>query len=201
MIRPFWKSRRIGPDTRSSVVLEFALIAPVLILMALGAIEFTAAVRAELNVERSARAVANLISDQTSITPQQLQDYYAAANDMYAGTIGTLTLSAASVTFTNQDANGAQQAVATAKAWDASTAATTPAYTLLDGAVALTNTGTTPGLSDGVDNDSVIIVRAKATYTLPFLPNFYGKIPTALSFGSYAFARPRFVLVIKNSGF
>jgi Flp pilus assembly protein TadG len=190
-------------ERRSSAAVEFALTVPILILLGLGAIEFSAAVRAQLNVNRTARYVADILQNQTSVSSAQMQDYYVAAQDMYAngGADGTLSLSAGSVNFTNTFANNTW--TTTAKiGWDASTApagVTTPAYTPLPANTLTANNSDIDQLSDSRDADSTIIVVASAVFTLPFMPDFYGKIPTSFTFTAFARVRPRYVLQIPTN--
>jgi len=183
-----------GRERKSIAALEFAILAPMLILLGLGAVEFCAAVRAQHNIVRVAAYVAQILENQSSVSAAQLQDYFVAAQYMYAsgGVDGTLALSAASVKFTNQDSSGNATTPSYCTGWDASNATTTPAYTALP-ASALNNVSS---LTDGYDNDSTIVVVAKATYTPPYLPNFYGAIPGSFTFTSVARARPQTVLQI-----
>jgi len=189
--------RRLAGERSSTAMLEFALVLPVLVLLGLGTVEFSAAVRAEHNIDRTARFVAGILQNQTSVSAAQLQDYFVAGQYMYAsgGVDGTLVLSAASVKFTNQDANGNATTFSYCTGWDASAATTTPAYTALP-AAALANVSS---LTDGYDNDSTIIVEAKAVYTLPYLPNLFGKIPSSFPLQAIARVRPRNVLQIPTN--
>jgi Flp pilus assembly protein TadG len=197
---------RLRRDLKSVAALEFSLIAPVLILLGLGSVEFAAAIRVELGADHASRAVASLIS-QTPIpttaagacqstttaclTAAALQDIFIAGQDSNEGFAATLTVAAASVNFTVA-ANGASTSTI---GWDAATAGTAPAY-----AAAPANATTlATGLGDGVDNDSVIIVQTKTTFTLPFLPGFFGKLSSGpFTFTSTSFARPRYSLVISK---
>jgi Flp pilus assembly protein TadG len=191
-------TRFIG-ECRSSAAVEFALTVPIIILLGLGAVEFSAAVRAQLNVNRTARYVADILQNQTSVSAAQLSDYYAAAQYMYAsgGADGTLSLSAASIKFTNLGANGNATAFSYCTGWDAANdgAAAPYQYTPIPSG-ALTNVG---NLSDGYDNDSTIVVEASAVFTLPFMPNFYAKIPTSFAFTAISRVRPRYILQIPTN--
>jgi len=186
-------------ECRSSAAVEFAITVPILLLLGLGAVEFSAAVRAELNVNRTARYVADILQNQTSVSAAQLSDYYAAAQYMYAsgGADGTLSLSAASIKFTNLDANGNATAFSYCTGWDASNdgAASPYIYTPMP-AAALTNVG---NLSDSYDNDSTIVVEASAVFTLPFMPAFYARIPTSFTFTAVSRVRPRYILQIPTN--
>jgi Flp pilus assembly protein TadG len=173
------------------------MIAPLLVLFGLGAVEFSAAVRADMNVNRAARYVAGILQNQTSVSPAQLTDYFTAAQYMYGngGFDGTLALSAASIKFTNLDTNGAATTFSYCTSWDASADGATPAYTALP-AAALANVS---NLTDSYDNDSTIVVEASATVTLPFIPSFYGRLPTNLTFTAISRVRPRYVLQIPTN--
>jgi Flp pilus assembly protein TadG len=188
-----WLPRLLG-ECRSIAAVEFALTAPLLILIGLGAVVFSAAVHAELNVHRAARYVAGILQNQTSVSAAQLQDYVTAAQYMYAngGIDGTLALSAASIKFTNQNTSGNATAFSYCTAWDAANDGATPAYTALP-AAALTNVSS---LTDLYDNDSTIIVEASAIVTLPLIPSFYGKIPNSFTFIAISRVRPRYVLQV-----
>jgi Flp pilus assembly protein TadG len=193
----FRAPRRLAAERRSTAMIEFALIMPILLLLGLGTVEFSAAVRAEHNIDRTARYVAGILQNQTSVSAAQLQDYFTAGQYMYAngGVDGTLVLSAASVKFTNLNTSGNATTFSSCTGWDASAAATTPAYTALPAAAL----GNVSSLSDGYDNDSTIIVEASAIYTLPLIPNMYGKTPTSFTFKAIARVRPRYVLQIPTN--
>jgi len=196
---PFPWLKRFFAECRSTAAVEFALTAPIIILLGLGAVEFSAAVRAELNVDRTARYLAGILQSQKSISAAQLTDYFVAARYMYAngGVNGTLVLSAASINFTNPNFSEKVTTFSDAIGWDASNAATTPKYTALPNA-AQVNDAT---LTDTYDNDSTIIVEASAVYTLPFMPSFFRVIPSSFTLSSIARVRPRYVLQIPSTGF
>jgi len=193
------KLRRFLSERRSSAAVEFALTVPILILLGLGAVEFSAAVRAQLDVNRTARYVADILQNQTSVSAAQLTDYNYAAQDMYAsgGANGALSLSVASINFNNQNANGNAQALQVCTNWDAAYdgVAGTYKYTALPAAALNNDTS----LTDTYDNDSVVIVEARAAFTLPFMPAFYGKIPSIFTFTAISRVRPRYVLQIPTN--
>jgi Flp pilus assembly protein TadG len=198
MTNPF----KFGKDRRSIAALEFALIAPVLILLGLGAVEFSEAIRVELAADRVARTVANMIANSpvpfgqptAQISAAALADYYLAGQEEYQEASGNaLTISAASVVFTPASATGVQ-------AWDAAAAPGSSFAATSAKALAATT-----GVTDSIDDDSVIVVQATTTYLLPFLPNFgvfgLGKVAAGpFTFTSTALARPRDSLVINKSG-
>jgi Flp pilus assembly protein TadG len=202
------RKRNLIRDRRGNAALEFAIIVPLIILMGIGAVEYSAAIRAQMQVDQAAHTVANLIANQPAnvpITALQLQDYYQAAQDVYnfSGR-GGLSVSAASVNYTNQDAAGNKLPSAAnptnptvAVGWDAAGAAGSN-YTAFPGAGSSSPIGELVATgSDTVNNDSVIVVVASAPFQIPFLPNFYGgKLPAALSFRVLALARPRYELQV-----
>jgi Flp pilus assembly protein TadG len=209
--RLFDKLFGFGTATKSSIAVEFALIAPLLILLGLAAIEFSATVRVQLSADRAARTIAFLIANTTSpINAAQMADYYIAGIDSYQGPTSSISISAASFVYypigATTASDAANSTVPADSGWDAgahtagftSSAtgktyyyATTPASIFANGAA---------NLSSGTIVDSVIAVQAKAVYALPFLPGFFGKIPMGpFTFTSTAFARPRQSLIIAES--
>jgi Flp pilus assembly protein TadG len=196
---------RFRQDRCGIAAMEFAIIVPVLLLMELGAIEFSAAIRAQMQVDQIAHTIANLIADQqpsVPITALQLQDYLLAGQTMFNyGALGQLSISAASISYTHQDQQGNLKTdTPPAVGWDASNAANT-GYAIFPSNMKNTALNAIPagvagGLSDTVNNDSVIVVAVVASITLPFLPGAYGKVANQLSFETVAFARPRYQLQI-----
>jgi Flp pilus assembly protein TadG len=171
---------RRGLGQRAVVALEVALIAPVLLLLSLGTVEFAMAVRVQLSVNAAAHAVANLIAEQSDVTTAQLNDFFIAGQDCNEVNSNVLSISATSVTFAPGSTTGTI-------AWDA--ASVSPSYVaapadLLSISAGL---GATSGGSP-VGGDSVIVVQATGVLNLP-VP--FGPIPTSFTISSTAFARPR----------
>ena len=71
---------RFGRDVRGVSALEFALIAPVMVAMYLGAAEMTMALTADRKVTGAATAVADLVTQDDLITNAELTDIYAAGD-------------------------------------------------------------------------------------------------------------------------
>jgi Flp pilus assembly protein TadG len=71
---------RFHRDTRGVSAVEFALIAPVMLVMYLGAAEMTMALTADRKVTGSATAVADLVTQDDVITNAELADIYAAGD-------------------------------------------------------------------------------------------------------------------------
>jgi Flp pilus assembly protein TadG len=205
------KLQRCASATRSSIAVEYALIAPILILLGLGAIEFSATIRVQLSADRAARTIAFLIANTSSpVSAAQMADYYIAGIDSYQGPTSSISISAASFVYYPIGATtGSDAANATVPAdsgWDAgthtagfpSTVTGKTYYYVTTPATIFANN--TTNLSSGTAVDSVIAVQATAVYSLPFLPNFFGKIASGpFTFTSTAFARPRQSLILAES--
>ena len=81
MLRALFSSlRRFRKDKRGVSALEFALIAPVMVAMYLGAAELTMALTADRKVTGAATAVADLITQDEFISDAELADIYAAGD-------------------------------------------------------------------------------------------------------------------------
>lgn len=73
-------ARRFRRDASGVSALEFALIAPVMVAMYLGAAEMTMALTADRKITGSATAVADLVTQDDLITDAELADIYAAGD-------------------------------------------------------------------------------------------------------------------------
>lgn len=67
-------AKRFIGDKRGVAALEFALIAPVLILLYLGTVETTEGINVNKDLGRAATMVADLVTQQTTVTTAQLGD-------------------------------------------------------------------------------------------------------------------------------
>jgi Flp pilus assembly protein TadG len=75
---------RISPrgllgDRRGMAAVEFALIAPTLIVLVMGVMELAFRFRAKEEATRYVHVIADLLSRETSLTTQELRDLYTAA--------------------------------------------------------------------------------------------------------------------------
>ncbi|MGD0432404.1 MAG: TadE/TadG family type IV pilus assembly protein [Acetobacteraceae bacterium] len=173
-------TRRGYLGRRAVAALEFVLVAPFFIIMTFGIIEFAAAVRIQMGINQAAWSVADLIAQQTDVTTAQLNDFYKAAQDCNSFNVGTLSISATSVTFSAGQPTGSV-------AWTAHTAtsnyATNPAnVTTVSSGLGASSGGTTIG------GDSTIVVQATSTFNVPIA---FGPISKSYTLTSTAFARPR----------
>jgi len=80
MIRTPARLLRFLRDDRGVSALEFALIAPVLVALYLGAAEMTMALNADRKVTGAANAVADLVAQDDFVTDRELDDIYAAGD-------------------------------------------------------------------------------------------------------------------------
>jgi Flp pilus assembly protein TadG len=166
---------------RGAAAFEFVVVAPFLILLTIGVVEFAAAIRIQMGVNQAARTVANLISAQSDVTTAQLNDFFIAGRDCYSFNVGTLAISATAVNFTTGSQNGTQ-------AWSANSVSGSYAappsnwQSLANGLAATSSTGTIPG------GDATIVVQASTTFTVPVS---FGPIKPSYTLTSTVFARPR----------
>jgi hypothetical protein len=159
-----------------------------MVAVSIGIMQVAAAIRVQLEVTRSAWVLANLISQEASVSTAELADFAVAANDCYDFKVGTLVMSAESVNFTAASPTGTV-------AWDAHTAIT-GTYTLMPVAA----TTAAAGLTTGGGNDSVVVVKTSSVFTVPFPVLPFLKLPTSYTFSSMAYARPRLSYTIPLSG-
>jgi Flp pilus assembly protein TadG len=165
---------------RGGAALEFVMIAPVLILLCFGVVEFAAIIRIQMGVNQAARAVANLIVQQSDVTTAQLNDYFIAGRDCYSFNVGTLSISATAV---NYSAGSSTGTVAwTASSVSSSYAAAPANVRSLSSGLEAKSGSTIPG------GDATIVVQAKVTFTVPVS---FGVISPTYTLTSTVFARPR----------
>ncbi|MDE2006473.1 MAG: pilus assembly protein [Rhodospirillales bacterium] len=155
---------------RGTAALEFALVAPVLVALATGCVGLVQLVRVDMDLSQSAQTMAQLIANQTTITPAQMTDFCAGAFDTMTPYVTTgLTISVASVTHggggIGTDWNDTSCGSGTAIASPGTLAAS-----LLPG------TG-----------DSAIVAQASYTYHNPLAL----VLPALFSLSATAYARPR----------
>lgn len=173
---------RLIQDRGGVAAIEFALVAPILIVMFLGCYEVTDYVRATMRTDQVAQSVAELIARQASVTNDtnmygagSITDYCYAAQAVIAPyNPANLTVKIASYTMSGGSA--AEDWGVTCPANDTSTA----------------TTGFTPGVPPTgllvANGDSVIIVTASYSWLAPDGGLFLHSTRTATE---TAYARPR----------
>jgi Flp pilus assembly protein TadG len=169
---------RLGSDRGGAALVEFAIIAPLLVLLYIGTVESTSAVRAYLKLNAAAQAYADLIANQApnpGITTTSLANYCAGAKlVLFPLDTSKLSIAAASLSNSGTPAQDWHDTVS------CGTAVSSIAGLTLDPC---------PGSSCLVPNsgDSAIIVKASYSYT-SFL---HYVLPLTQTFTQVASARPR----------
>ena len=96
------KLKNIASDERGLAAIEFALIAPVAILLYCGFAELTMAMMAERRAAHTASVVADLVSQTPTITAAQMTDVWTVGNSIMSPfSPTTLALRVTSVTADN----------------------------------------------------------------------------------------------------
>lgn len=105
-MRPLAFLKRLGRDSRGIAATEFALIAPALIFLVMGVLEMSFRFRAAEEATRYVHQVADLVSRETSLTTEALEEIYGAAVHMMKplDTTDNLDLDVSSVGFEGEDA-------------------------------------------------------------------------------------------------
>jgi Flp pilus assembly protein TadG len=80
MKRPSFAFRRLVRDRRGLAALEFALIAPMMVVVLFGSIELTEALACNRRIENTSASLADVVSRDTQISNQEMTDLWAAAN-------------------------------------------------------------------------------------------------------------------------
>lgn len=163
--------RGLLPDNRGVAFVEFAVTAPIVVLLYLGTIEATSAVRAYLKFNAAVQTYADLIANQDSITKASLGNYCAGAALVMTG-LNTSTLSIAAASVSNKSGAISQD-------WHDTSQCGTGVASIVGTTIA---NNLTPN-----DGDSAIAVQGRYTYT-SFL---HYVLPLTQTFSQTAAARPR----------
>lgn len=179
--------RRLRPfhrDQRGVSAVEFAFIAPVLVIIYMGLVELCQALMAERRSSHATSSVADLITQDQTITTTELQDVFTIADSimapmntaslkMCAGSISSnATTGALSVDWSQNSAGGAPSV----------TCSSVPA----DFPTQQVNGATKPFINPG---ESVVISRAEYTYTSMMTNSTLFKAPVV--FKEVFYLRPR----------
>jgi Flp pilus assembly protein TadG len=162
--------RRFGRDRRGVSAIEFAFIAPVMIVVYFSIAELCQAMLVERKVQHSASAIGDLVAQVQSTTPADLTDVYSAGSAIVSP-FSTATMKIR-VTSVVTDANG-NATVAWSNAQNTSCLATGSAVTLPANLVG--------------PSQSVIMSEVQYTYTSPV--NYWFKSP--ISWDQTFYLRPR----------
>jgi Flp pilus assembly protein TadG len=172
----FGEIRRFGRDRRGASAVEFALIAPVMLLIYFGLVEFCQGYMASRRASHTASIVADLVAQSDATTTQDLTSIFAIGDMIMRPFPSTpLAIRVSSVTM---DANGVARVD-----WSRGSKTTT-----------LTARGKTsvvsdlpPGLIDR--GESLILGETEFEYTSPFAQ----VIKTPIKFNRSYYLRPRTV--------
>jgi Flp pilus assembly protein TadG len=170
MLKTLWLNRA-AYDERGVAAIEFALIAPVAILLYCGFAELTMAMMAERRAAHAASVVADLVSQSSQISTAQMTDVFnigGAIMKPFPAT--TLNLRVTSVT---ADVTGVAKVT-----WSQG-----------HGLGALTNGAAVAGFPAGMlaAGDSLIMADVSYSYTSPLRMT----LPTALTFNDTFYLKPR----------
>lgn len=163
--------RRIRKDQRGVAAIEFALIAPVAILLYCGFAELTMAMMAERRAAHAASVVADLVAQSTQVTTAELNDIFTVGNSiLYPFPSPPLQLRVTSVT---ADAQGVPRVT-----WSQG-----------HGMGALTGGAAVSGFPPTllVAGDSVIEADVQYAFTSPLRMT----LPNALNFSQTFYLKPR----------
>ncbi len=163
--------KRAGSDRRGSAAIEFALIAPVAILLYCGFAELTMAMMAERRAAHAASVVADLVSQTPTVSSAQMTDIFNIGNTiMNPFPAATLKLRVTSVT---ADVNGVPQMT----------------WTKVSGGASPMPPGAVAGFPANLlaSGDSVIQADVQYAYTSPLQMT----LPHALTFKDTFYLKPR----------
>ena len=165
-------------DDGGVVSLEFALILPVMVALLFGAVSAANLGRTSIKLWNAAQSMADIVSQQTTLSTTDMQDFCTGGRLALAPLNGTMTVTIASVT---TSASGT-----TAVDWQdtASCGGTTMPDALTAAAPYVPN-----------PKDSVIVVRATYVHTFP--PSYI--LPKTITLTRTMFSRPRLGTTVKHS--
>lgn len=166
-MRSAW--RRLARDCRGSVISEFALLAPILMVVLLGVAEVTTLLRLDGKLADSAQTTADLVSQRREVSDAEVADIFRAAELVVAPFAGDgLRMALASVRFAEPDGSPVLD-------WQASD----------NGGAVANPLALAAGL--GAPGESVIIVHG----TFGYRPLFASLIVGAVQLEKTAVMRPR----------
>jgi Flp pilus assembly protein TadG len=173
------RRRSLRSDEHGSVLVEFALVAPLMGLLLLGGAELTQIVRVDMKLRQATQTLANLIAAQNSVTTASVGDFCTGARLVMSPFVGQ-SLSGAIAEVTNN-----QQTQITAVDWQ---------DTSCGNAHAITNAATLAAPLVVSPGTSVVMVQATFTYQ--------GAIsivlPATITWSRTAYARPRQVAIVTH---
>lgn len=177
--------RQLARAENGIAAVEFALVAPVLILMFLGSYEVTAAVDCNARTTHLASTTADLVAQSTSVSSTDTSNVFAASNAILFPYPANPKIVVSSVIDTNTDCTGGQVVKV---AW--SDAQNTTARTV----------NTTLCIPDGlvVKGSGGSVIMAEVTYTyMPPTMYFFGA--SGITFKEVFYSKPRRSTTVAHS--
>jgi Flp pilus assembly protein TadG len=171
--RPLTRLRRFVRDRKGVSAVEFAIIAPVLILAYFGVAELCGAMLADRKTEHVAASIGDLTAQAASLTTANMTDIFQAGDViMTPNSTATLKMRVTCIQSDGTDTN----------------------FTVLwsqgSGLAPLTGAIVNPNLKNLIGpNQSIIMSEAQYTYTVPVAY----MLPAAFSFSPVSYHRPRIV--------
>lgn len=162
--------KRFARDTRAVAAIEFAFVAPVLIIMYFGLAELTQAMIAQRRVNHSGSAVGDLVAQSSSVSPSDISDIFTVGQAIVAPfPTGPLEMRVSSVTA------------------DASNKSTVD-WSEGSGMTALAKGSTITMPANAISaNQSLIVSEVQYTFTSPV--NYF--ITSPINFTNTFYLRPR----------
>jgi Flp pilus assembly protein TadG len=177
------KNRRsFAHEDRGVTLIEFALVLPLMLLLFVGMVEFGEVFTLTRKLSTAASTVSDLVSQQTAVTTDDLNDIAMIANEI----IGPYDAGPLSIVIVSVVADADNN---TTVAWShpASAYAAGAAYTLPN------NNSADPNARMTEPNSSIIVAEAEYAFT-PTVGNFLG----TFTITQQAYFRPRFSTLVTN---
>ncbi len=165
------RGRGFAADQRGMAAIEFALLAPIFVLLYFGLAEITMAMMAERRVAHTAAVMGDLVAQTPSIKQSEVTDVFTVGGSvLFPFPSAPLKIRMTGVT---ADVNGTPKVM-----WSQG-----------QGMTALTTNSTATAVPSTLlaAGDSVVQAEVQYTYTSPLLIIF----PNALTFSSTFFLKPR----------
>jgi len=175
MMRPFARTRRFLRDRGGLAAIEFAFVAPVLILAYFGVAELCGAMLAQRKTSHVASAIGDLTAQYSAPAPSDISNFFAAGQTIMSPS-PTTTLSMR-ISTVQENAAGTAAAVL----WSCASGSWT--------ALAKTTPETLPQANMIAAGQSVVMAEAQYTYSSPvsYL------LPSAFTYYNVFYLRPRIV--------
>jgi len=109
MTSPSFRVRKFSADTDAVAATEFAIVVPFMFLLYMGGIELADGMAINVKVSATAHSVADMVTQNTSISPAQMQNILTGATAIiapYPVTDGSGSLMTVTVSEISSDANG-----------------------------------------------------------------------------------------------